>query len=65
MGEAYDDNGYVRVFMLEDGEGVGHLMVTYKATLVQKISYVITAVTTLFIIALAIFKNKKKRRTGE
>ena len=60
VGEAYDDNGYVRVFMPEGGEGVGHLMVTYKATRIQKISYVITAVATLAIVALAVFIKKMK-----
>ena len=57
VGEAFDDNGYVRVFMPEDGEGVGHLLVTYRKTLIQKVSYVITIMTALFLVALMIRKE--------
>ena len=59
VGEAYDDNGYIRVFMPEGGEGVGHLMVTYRKTTVQKLSYLITAVTVLFIIGYGLYGRKK------
>ncbi len=61
VGEAYDDNGYVRVFMPEDGEGVGHLMVTYRKTTVQKLSYIISIATTLFVIALLFYARKKEK----
>ena len=63
VGEAYDDNGYTRVFMPEDGEGVGHLMVTYKATAIQKISYAITIVATVAIIALCYITLKKRKNS--
>ncbi len=60
VGEAYDDNGYVRVFLPEGGEGVGHMMVTYRKTDIQKISYVITLISAAAIAAFAIFGRKRK-----
>lgn len=49
VGEAFDDNGYVRVFLPEGGEGFAHIMVTYRKTMLQKIAYLITALTALAI----------------
>ncbi|MBE5826491.1 MAG: hypothetical protein E7307_07625 [Butyrivibrio sp.] len=63
VGEAFDDNGYVRVFMPDGGSGVGHILVTYRKTMVQKISYVISAVATLAIFALFAFTAFKKGKT--
>ena len=57
-GEAYDDNGYLRVF-IPQGEGVAHLFVTYRKTKIQKIAYIITALATIFI---AVYPAVKKRR---
>ena len=54
-------NGLVRVYMPEDGEGIGHIMVTYRKTAVQKISYVISMGWTLVMIGAAIFTFKKDK----
>ena len=37
--EAFDDNGLVRVMMPGDNNEIGHVMVTYRKTPIQKISY--------------------------
>lgn len=58
VGEALDHNGYVRVYMPENGEGAGHMMVIYQKTTVQKIAYLITIATVLAIIALSIYSKK-------
>ena len=62
VGEAYDHNGYVRVFMPENREGIGHMMVIYKKTLVQKLSYLISLATTLFIIGCIIYRKGKFKK---
>lgn len=62
-GEAYDDNGYLRVFMPGE-EGVGHVYVEYMKTRVQKIAYVITALTTLFIVICPFVARKKREKAG-
>jgi hypothetical protein len=62
--EARDDNGYVRVLMPEGGEGVGHIMVTYRKTLIQKVSYLISMVAVIAIIITAIIVSYKKKRLG-
>ncbi len=59
VGEAYDDNGYTRVFMPENGQGVGHVMVIYKKTLVQKIAYAITIITTVIFMGYLIWRRRK------
>jgi hypothetical protein len=60
-GEAYDDNGYLRVFMPGE-EGLGHVFVTYKKTTVQKLAYIITGLTTLFMLVCPfVLKNKRKK----
>ena len=59
VGEAYDHNGYVRVFMPENRDGIGHMMVIYKKTLVQKLSYLISLATTLFIVGIIIYRKGK------
>ncbi|MCR5157234.1 MAG: hypothetical protein K6C96_11195 [Butyrivibrio sp.] len=63
VGEAYDDNGYVRVFLPEGGSGAGHVLVTYRKTALQKVSYVISALATLaIIVAFAVYFVPKKER---
>ncbi len=62
VGEALDDNGYVRAYMPTDQEGFGHLMVTYRKTTLQKLSYCISLVTTLAILAVLLMALLKKRR---
>ncbi|MBE5830018.1 MAG: hypothetical protein E7305_11265 [Butyrivibrio sp.] len=59
-GEAFDDNGYVRVFIPEDLEGVGHVLVTYRKTTLQKISYVVTIAFALGICVYLLVNNKRK-----
>ncbi len=51
VGEAFDDNGYVRVYMPDNRGGIGHVMVTYRKTFAQKIAYIITMVS---LVALAV-----------
>ncbi len=63
-GEAYDDNGYLRVFMPGE-EGVGHVFVTYRKTLVQKIAYVITGLTTLFIVVYPFGARKRREKAAK
>lgn len=58
---ADDDNGLVRVYMPKDGQDFGHIMVTYRKTTVQKISYVISAVWTLILIGAAVFIGIKDK----
>ena len=59
VGEAYDDNGYTRVFMPENGSGFGHVLVTYKKTMVQKIAYVVTILTTVLFAGYLILRRRK------
>ncbi len=59
VGEAYDDNGYVRVFMPEGGQGFGHVMVQYQKTTLQKVAYVITGLTTVLFVAWLIWHRKR------
>ncbi len=59
VGEAYDDNGYTRVFMPEGGQGVGHVLVTYKKTLVQKIAYAVTIITTVIFVGYLVLRRRK------
>lgn len=62
VGEAYDDNGYVRVFMPEGRSDIAHLLVTYKKTTVQKISYVISAAVCLLLVAYVVVLTYRKKR---
>ena len=62
VGEAFDDNGYVRVFMPEGEKGFGHLLVTYKKTAIQKVSYVISMMAAVGIIAFCVVKGFGKRK---
>ena len=62
VGEAYDDNGYVRVFMPEGRSDFGHLLVTYKKTTVQKTAYVISAVTAVLLVAALALEICRKRK---
>ena len=64
VGEALDDNGYVRVYMPEGESGVGHVMVTYKKTLIQKIAYIITLLTTVLFIGYLIIRRRKAVNAG-
>ena len=50
VGEALDDNGYVRVYMPEDAEGIEHVIVTYRKTTLQKISYLVSLVVFASIV---------------
>lgn len=59
VSEAFDDNGYVRVSIPEDLEEVGHVLVTYRKTFIQKLSYVITAVSIALLLAFVGIKKKK------
>lgn len=45
-----DGGGCVRVYLPEGEEGIGHIMVVYRKTSVQKISYSINVMTVLFFL---------------
>ena len=65
VSEAFDDNGYVRVTIPEDLEGVGHVLVTYRKTTVQKISYAVSVLSVLALCAAGIYssiKGKEKQK---
>ncbi len=63
VGEAYDDNGYVRVFMPKDRSGIGHVMVTYRKTAIQKLSYAISAVSAVILMLIAgLYLARKAKR---
>ncbi len=64
VGEAFDDNGYVRVYTPEDQDGIAHVMTIYRKTAIQKVSYVVTFVSVLALCAvwiITIFKRKQAR----
>ncbi|SFB76189.1 hypothetical protein [Butyrivibrio sp. YAB3001] len=69
VAEASDNNGIVRVYMPKGRDGVAHLMVMYRKTPVQKISYLITLMSALLIAlwgtAIAIKKLRKPRITDQ
>ena len=52
--EAFDDNGLVRVMMPGDNNEIGHVMVTYRKTPIQKISYIISICTGVLLSILGI-----------
>lgn len=56
-------NGMTRVFLPEGGEGIGHILVTYRKTVVQKLAYCISLMT-LFatVVILAFQKHKSGQR---
>ena len=60
VGEAIDDNGLTRVYMPQE-EGFGHIMVTYRKTTVQKVSYVISIISFLAIVAASLILWKKDK----
>ncbi len=60
VGEAIDDNGLTRVYMPQE-EGFGHIMVTYRKTTVQKVSYVISIISFLAIVAVSLILWKKDK----
>lgn len=64
-GEAFDDNGYLRVFIPDDLEGVGHVLVTYRKTPIQKISYIISAVSVALLLVCALIRKKKSEDATE
>ena len=59
VSEAFDDNGYVRVSIPEDLEGVGHVLVTYRKTFIQKLSYVISATSLILLLVFTCIMKKK------
>lgn len=59
-----EDHAYVRVYMPEGREGIGHIMVTYRKTTIQRISYVINVVTVfaLFVYLVRVTLSDRKKR---
>ncbi len=47
---AKDDNGLLRVYMPENQSGVAQIMVTYRKTLAQKFSYVLSIISVVFVL---------------
>ncbi len=62
VGEAFDDNGYVRVFMPSDDDTVGHVMTVYRKTFIQKLSYVISLLSTCALLVYMILCSGCLRR---
>ena len=62
VGEAFDDNGYVRVFMPSDDDTVGHVMTIYRKTAIQKLSYVISMLSTCALLVYVILFSGCLRR---
>lgn len=54
-------HGYVRVLLPETGSEIGHVLVTYRKTKIQKAAYIFNG---LFVIGLAVFLMKKKKSNG-
>ena len=54
-----DGGGCVRVYLPEGEEGIGHIMVVYRKTSVQKISYSINVMTVLFIFIWVCMRNTR------
>ncbi len=65
VGEAIDNNGYVRVYMPEDRSDVGHILVTYRKTTIQIISYAISALCTVAIAVYVAIDMVKKRKMAK
>jgi hypothetical protein len=61
VSEAFDDNGYVRVAMPEDESGFGHILVTYRKTKVQLVSYMISLLMTFGIAAYCVVMGLRKK----
>ncbi len=62
VGEAFDDNGYVRVFTPEDDESIGHIIVTYRKTSIQKLSYEVSLISAAFLCFFFCIKEILKKR---
>ena len=56
--KAYDNNGYLRVYMPEDSSGIGHVLVMYRKTFIQKLAYIMSVVST---VATILVLARKKR----
>ncbi len=62
VGEAFDNNGYVRAFMPEGESGFGHLLVTYRKTKVQVLSYVISLLVAAGLALTCAVKGLRNKR---
>lgn len=58
-----DRLAYVRVYMPEGGEGIGHIMVTYRKTTVQKAAYVTNVAAIVVLVGYIIIETYRTRRT--
>jgi hypothetical protein len=61
VGEAFDDNGYARVYMPSNRGGVGHVMITYRKTGIQKLSYIISLLSAAALIVCGVWGITRKR----
>ncbi len=63
--KAISNNGLVRVYMPDDLDGIGHIMVSYRKTLCQKVSYLISACSVLALVIGGLIIRFGKNRNGE
>lgn len=52
-------HGYVRVILPEGGSGIGHILVTYRKTTIQKLAYMINGVFVIVMGMLLLFLSSK------
>lgn len=57
-----DRLAYVRVYMPEGGDGIGHIMVTYRKTAIQKVSYIVNVVVVVGLAAMYIVSVRRHRQ---
>ena len=62
VGKSVESNGYLRVYMPKDKEGIGHILVTYRKTAIQILSYAVTALMVLIVAACEIIGNILRKK---
>lgn len=60
--KVYDNHGLLRVYMPTDLSGFGQVIVTYRKTLIQILSYIISTVVALSLIGVQIYNKVKKTK---
>ena len=55
-------HAYVRVLLPENGEGIGHVIVTYRKTAIQKAAYVVNAIFIGMLVAIAGVQRRRRKR---
>ena len=57
-----DRYAYVRVYLPEGREGIGHIMVTYRKTMLQKVSYVVSGIAVAVLAVMLVRELLRKRQ---